>query len=133
MLLIDHYVARSLIHGLGVFSAENVSKGMLVWEFNKVIDHEIPESKLCELPPHVVNNIHRHAWFHPETQCFWLGADGDYFMNHSELPALELAGKSFIASRDIFVGDELTCDYRFVSVLDYNRQIGRTANAEMAV
>ena len=131
MLLIDHYVAQSSIHGLGVFSAEVVAKGRLIWEFNQIIDREIPESMLSDLPPHVVNKIHRHAWYHPEIQCFWLGADGDYFMNHSETPTLEITGKSFIASRNIFVGDELTCDYRVVNVLDYNSHIGQTANTKM--
>ena len=128
MILIDHYVAQSSIHGLGVFSAENATKGRLIWEFNPIIDREIPESKLSDLPSHVVNKIYRHAWYHPEIQCFWLGADGDYFMNHSETPAMEIFGKSFIASRDIFVGDELTCDYRVVNVLDYNPRNNQTLN-----
>ena len=119
MILIDHYVAQSPIHGLGVFSSEIVTKGSLIWEFNAIIDRDIPVSALASLPTHVVNNIHKHAWFHPETQSFWLGADGDYFMNHSENPTLQINGLSFVASRNIEIGDELTCDYRVVQVLDY--------------
>lgn len=119
MILIDHYVSQSPIHGLGVFSSEVVTQDSLIWEFNPIIDRNIPVSALSNLPLHVVNKIHKHAWFHPETQSFWLGADGDYFMNHSENPTLQLIGLSFVASRNIEIGDELTCDYRVVQVLDY--------------
>ena len=133
MLLIDHYVAQSPIHGLGVFSAESVPKGTLVWEFNDLIDHEIPESKLRDLRPHIVGKIHKHAWYHPESQCFWLGADGDYFMNHAETPTLELIQKTLFASKNIFIGDELTCDYRVVNVLDFSVAIAQNLSASVAV
>lgn len=128
MLLIDHYVAKSAIHGLGVFSSENVAKGKLVWEFSPIIDREIPESKLSDLPPHIVKKIHTHAWYHPEERQFWLGGDGDYYMNHEDAPTLEVAGRIFIASRDIVIGDELTCDYRVVNVLDYDLRSNQNAN-----
>lgn len=129
MILIDHYVAQSPIHGLGVFSSEIVTKGSLIWEFNAIIDRDIPVSSLSSLPPHVIKKIHKHAWFHPETQSFWLSADGDYFMNYSENPTFQLKGLSFVASRNIEIGDELTCDYRVVQVLDYRLSSEKTVCA----
>ena len=120
MLLIDHYVAESDIHGLGVFSAQSVKRDDLTWEFNPVIDREIPREKLSDLPDHVVEKIYKHAWYHPENNCFWLAADGDYFMNHSVMPTMELRGLSYVAARDLVIGDELTCDYRVVKVFDYD-------------
>ena len=120
MLLIDHYVAESDIHGLGVFSAQSVKRDDLTWEFNPVIDREIPREKLSDLPDHVVEKIYKHAWYHPENNCFWLAADGDYFMNHSDMPTMEVRGHSFVAARDLVFGDELTCDYRVVKVFDFD-------------
>lgn len=120
MLLIDHYVAKSDIHGLGVFSAQSVKRDDLIWEFNPIIDREIPKEKLLDLPDHVVAKIYKHAWYHPEKSCFWLAADGDYFMNHSDMPTMDIRGHSFVAARDLVIGDELTCDYRVVKVFDYD-------------
>lgn len=120
MLLIDHYVAKSDIHGLGVFSAQSVKHESLIWEFNPIIDREIPREKLLDLPAHVVAKIYKHAWYHPEHDCFWLAADGDYFMNHSDIPTMKIRGHSFVAARDLVIGDELTCDYRVVKVFDYD-------------
>ena len=120
MLLIDHYVAESDIHGLGVFSAQSFKRDDLIWEFNPIIDREIPQEKLSDLPDHVVAKIYKHAWYHPESDCFWLAADGDYFMNHSDMPTMEVRGHSFVAARDLVIGDELTCDYRVVKVLDFD-------------
>lgn len=128
MLLIDHYVAKSAIHGLGVFSSENVTKGKLIWEFNPIIDSEILESKLLDLPPHVVKIVHKHAWYHPRERRFWLGGDGDYYMNHEDAPTLEVSGHNYFASRNICIGDELTCDYRYVNVLDFDLKSSQGAN-----
>ena len=123
MLLIDHYLAESNIHGLGVFSAQSVKRDDLTWEFNPIIDREIPKEKLSDLPDHVVARIYKHAWYHPENNCFWLAADGDYFMNHSVMPTMELRGHSFVAARDLVIGDELTCDYRVVKVFDFDPSV----------
>ena len=120
MLLVDHYVAKSEIHGLGVFSAEDLGAGEALWVFNELVDREIPEERLPELPNHVRDKIYTHAWHRAELKCFWLSADGDYFMNHSDTPTLELREHSFVASRNIKIGDELTCDYRVVKVAAFD-------------
>ena len=120
MLLVDHYVAKSDIHGLGVFSAEVVVAGREIWVFNEFIDREIPEERVQDLPNHVRNRIYTHAWHRAELKCFWLSADGDYFMNHSNTPTLQLREHCLVASRNIKVGDELTCDYRVVKVAAYD-------------
>lgn len=53
MLLIDHYLAKSTIHGLGVFSAEFIPDGQKVWEFHPAIDRIVPEADFESLPCHV--------------------------------------------------------------------------------
>lgn len=41
-------------------------------------------------------------------------------MNHSDTPTMALRGDRFVASRDLEIGDELTCDYRVVKVFAYD-------------
>lgn len=120
LLLIDHYVAPSPVHGLGVFSRHFVTKGTLVWSVHPVIDREICESELHSLPPHVVALIQMHGEYLPKQGQFRLSADGAYYMNHSDNPNLVDAGDEMFAATDIQPGDELFCDYRIAKVMAFD-------------
>lgn len=120
MLLVDHCVAKSKIHGLGVFAKENIKEGAIVWRFNPVIDREIPYDAISDLPVHSRRQIMNHASFIPNRNIFLLGCDGDYFMNHSDDPSLMDDGEMMFATRDIAIGEELTCDYRVVKVMGFD-------------
>lgn len=117
MLLIEHYVGLSRIHGLGVFSAVDVEKGSKIWEFNPAIDIIIKRSQLSHLPKHVVHRIEMRAEYYEQDDFFLLGADGDSFMNHSDEPNLLSKGTEGFAARRINSGDEITCDYRSTRTL----------------
>lgn len=118
MFLIDHYIAPSSIHGLGVFAAEPAAKGQLIWQFSPYIDLIIPETALPTLPPHVARRILKRSEYRRDVGQFVLGADGDSFMNHSDDPNFFDASEyTAIAGRDITVGDEITCDYNRSRVL----------------
>ena len=120
MLLIDHFISKSKIHGMGVFSAEFVRAGAIVWEYNRVLDIKILEAELTGLPEHVIARIKTHAEYFPTEKYFILGTDGDYYMNHSDDPNLLDRGDKMLASRDISIGEELTCDYRIVKVATFD-------------
>jgi SET domain-containing protein len=123
MLLTDHYIAKSKIHGMGVFSAESIKAGSIVWEYNSVLDIKIHEKSLLGLPKHVVDRIRTHSEYFPAEKYFILGTDGDYYMNHSDDPNLVDGGEKMFAVRDIGVGEELTCDYRIVKVATFDPDI----------
>lgn len=129
MLLIEHYVAPSPVHGLGVFSRHFVAKGTLIWSVHPLIDREICESELHSLPSHVVTLIHTHGEYLPERSVFRLSADGGYYMNHSDTPNLADHGNEMFAARDIEPGEELFCDYRIAKVLAFDPDsFGNVAN-----
>lgn len=116
LLLIEHFVGPSPVHGLGVFSAQFVPLGAKVWEFNSIIDRLISLDDINSLPVHVVTQIQRHAEYFEARGAFRLPADGAYYMNHSNNPNLDDQGDEMVAKRDIFPGDELFCDYRITKV-----------------
>lgn len=120
LLLIEHYVAPSQIHGLGVFSRNTVSKGALVWIPHPVIDREFAKHDLRDLPRHVVKLIEQHSEYLPDRNIFRLSADGCYFMNHSDQPNLRDEGDRMFANRDIQSGEEITCDYRITKVMSFD-------------
>ena len=51
MLLISTYVAHSAIEGLGVFAAEPVARGRLMWSLNPKFDVFVLPGELDSLPP----------------------------------------------------------------------------------
>jgi uncharacterized protein len=124
VILIDHYIAPSRIHGLGVFAAEGAESGQKIWEFNATIDIVIPETALKELPGHICRHIQRRSEYYQEERVYILGSDGDAFMNHSIEPNLRSVGKTGFATRDIQIGDEITCDYRSTNVKDFTQSYG---------
>lgn len=120
LLLIEHYVAPSAIHGLGVFAAGFVPKGTKVWVFHPAIDHAVPVFELDGLPDHVIERIETHSEFLADRAVFRLSADGAYFMNHGDDPNLSDQGEEMFARRDIQHGDELLCDYRQTVVVAFD-------------
>lgn len=116
MLLIDHYIASSPVHGLGVFARDFVPSGTLVWKVHPAIDREIHEFELRDLPQHVVKLIETHSEYLAELKRYRLSADGGYFMNHADDPNLLDLGDVMYARRDIHPGEELFCDYRIARV-----------------
>ena len=120
MLVVEHFVAPSPVHGLGVFSKVFIPKGALVWRVHPIFDREISKDELTTLPPHVVQSVMTHAEYLPARDLFRLSADGAFFMNHSDAPNVVDAGDVMHAARDIAAGEELLCDYRSVRVVAFD-------------
>jgi SET domain-containing protein len=130
MLTVHHCVKPSAIHGLGVFIMEAVAAGTVVWRYDPMFDIEIPASTVASFPSDVAEVVYHHAEYLPDHQVFRLGNDADIFMNHSDGPTLIDLGDEMIASQDLKVGDELTCDYRKVFVVGFLSEFGKSCAAE---
>lgn len=124
LLLIEHYVAPSSIHGLGVYAATFIPKGTKVWEFHPAIDRVIPACDIVGLPRHVIERIEAHSEYLPEQRAFRISTDGDYFLNHSDDPNLEDRDGDMFARRDIQAGEELHYDYRQTVVMAFDPNTG---------
>ncbi len=125
MLLIEHYVAQSPIHGLGVFSAVFASKGEKIWSFHPSIDRIVSVAAFEGMPRHVIGLIESRADYLEEQDAFLTSLDGHQFMNHSNAPNTVQVGDELYASADIFPDDELTCDYRETLILAFNPETGK--------
>lgn len=119
MLLFKHFIAPSQIHGLGVFSSEFVPHGTLIWRFHPVMDRKISTLELSGLPLHAQSWVRSRAQFFPLLDVYVIASDGDLFMNHSDDPNMSSDGDECVALRDIIAGEEITCDYRFTKVMDF--------------
>lgn len=113
MLLVQTYVAPSPIEGVGVFAAEAIPAGALIWRLDPAFDRLIRYADASHLPPSFRMFAERYGYPYPhDTESLVLELDNGRFMNHSTTPNTCFtdpdAGYALVA---IAAGEELTCDY----------------------
>jgi SET domain-containing protein len=131
MLLVRTYVARSNIHGCGVFAAEPISMGNPVWEFNAIIDTEITDEQIARLPVIARESVLTHSFINGDGRMI-LSRDNAIFFNHSTEPNTKNIDGINTALRDIAVGEELTEDYRHFPIGACSEFLSHAAPSEVA-
>ena len=113
MLLVDTYLEKSPIQGIGVFAKTHIAKGTLVWKldprFDRLIDVETYEG---ESGP-VKSYLDRYSYpDRRDPNYIVFEADDARYMNHADDPNCDVRDEDdHYAIRDIAAGEELTCDY----------------------
>jgi uncharacterized protein len=112
MLLVRTYLAPSPIDGIGLFAAERIVKGTVIWTFDSRIDRLFGlEEREC-LPELLRAFLRVYSYpQYPGASEFVLDGDHARFMNHSKVPNTCSIGLDTKALADIAVGEELLCDY----------------------
>jgi len=138
MLIIAATIGPSTIHGTGVFAAEPIKKGQVIWILHKGFDQTYTKEQLDQLPKKVYENaLKSYIYWSPILQRYIFCADQARFYNHAEdcnckgstwdeiseeereklrreynnLDNIEYKEGFTIAAKDIAVGDELTSNY----------------------
>ena len=111
MLLVDTYIDKSPIHGVGVFAKEDIAKGTIVWEDNPVFDIIIHPAQLRGLPEHVRHWIAIFTTKTDDDGCIQIGIDNHKYTNSSSEPNYGISDEVWIAFQDIKAGEEMTYDY----------------------
>jgi len=111
--LIDVYIDKSAIQGIGVFAKQAIAKGAVIWRldqrFDRLIETEVYES----LDGPVKSYLDRYAYpRRSDPRYIVFEADDARYMNHADRPNCDFGhGDVAYALTDIAAGDELTCDY----------------------
>jgi uncharacterized protein len=110
MLLVNTYLDKSRIHGLGVFAGETIRKGTKIWRFVIGFDRYYSRKQFAKLPRPAKDfiKLHGYQWKNE----ILLSMDHDTFMNHSDDPNTYFHNGYVVARRNIRKGDEITNDYR---------------------
>lgn len=113
MLLIQSYVAPSPIEGVGVFAAETIPAGALIWRLDAGFDRLVRHEDVAGLPETFRTFAERYGYPYPHDPSFLvLELDNGRFMNHSPTPNTNFTDPDAgYALRRIEAGEELTCDY----------------------
>ena len=113
MFLINTKIDMSNIHGLGLFTTQDLEPGQIIaaWneQFDRVFDHDVFD---C-FPEVVQRYIMNHGALASDGR-YKLGMDGDQYINHSNKPNLRKVDNMLIAIDKIHESTELTCDYQQV-------------------
>ncbi len=105
------YIDKSDIDGIGLFAAEFIMKGTLIWKFSG-LDQEISKEQVKKL------NQLEYQYF----KRYEFGKDGLYifcsddakFCNHSDNPNTNGYPEQY-ALRNIEIGEEITCNYGYIN------------------
>jgi SET domain-containing protein len=115
MLLVKTYLAESRIHGIGLFAAQRIPKGTVVWRLEPTLDLELTEAQLEALAPPARDQIEKYTYLDLVRGTYVLCGDDARFFNHSDAPNChdfpDADGGTTVAARDIAEGEELTSDY----------------------
>ncbi len=112
MLLVKTRIAESQTHGIGLFSAENIPQGTVIWRFDARIDRIYTKSEREALTGFAGAFIKMYSYpLFLDSEDYVLDGDHARFMNHSDNPNTDCHVDT-IATRDIMAGEELLCDYR---------------------
>lgn len=114
MLLVRTTLRASPIHGIGLFAAEDIASGTLVWRFAPGLDQRLDDVALAALSDAAREQVLGYAYVDARTGERILCGDDARFFNHSADPNVgDVPGNPYecVALRDIAVGDEITSDY----------------------
>lgn len=114
MLRVRTELKPSAIEGSGLFAAERISEGRVIWEFTPGLDVVFPLTLLKSLPPVVQDFLNKYCSRYGEYLTVY--ADNARFINHSRESNTRWDDEAYVlvAARDIEAGEEITEDYNVV-------------------
>lgn len=112
MLRVSTFVSTSQIHGKGLYAAEPIRRGEVVWRFDADLDRVFSDEELEE--EILRSRQPLRSWVYQAEPGLWvLCGDDAVYMNHSDDPSCDDPDpRRTVARRDIDEGEELTVDYR---------------------
>lgn len=116
MLTVRTYLDKSSIHGIGLFAAEFIPAGTIMWKFEPLFDLVLEDEIIAKMSPLQKQFIHHFGYCDPTLKKFVLPVDDDRFTNFSKTPntgpnittPCNGTPPAYIALRDIQKGEEIT-------------------------
>lgn len=117
MLKVKTIVKESNIQGLGLFAAEEIPKGAIVWEFDSVFDVIFTKEEFDKMTDTKKELVDTYAFFSTKQNKYVYSLDNSRFTNHSKnnnLDSVDMSGVELcgVANRDIHIGEEILVNYR---------------------
>lgn len=115
MLHIKYKLDRSGSHGIGLFAAEDIPKGKLIYTASPILDVNIIQEQFDSLSDSEKEEVRYWGFYIPEEKIWHVDFDVSRFINHSFEPTVtqdaDHTDAYLVAMRDIRLGEELTQNY----------------------
>lgn len=117
MLTIKTKLKASQLHGIGLFAAQRIPAGAVVWRFDPAFDLHFPDAAYDGAPAVQKHHLDYYGFLSKATREHIYSIDDSRFMNHSDAPNMVVtygagAGEpTMVARRDIAEGEEITVNY----------------------
>lgn len=128
MLLVKTKIGLSNIAGIGLFAAQFIPKGTIVWRFNEKLDSMWSKEDIDTLSDESKKQFHNYAYLDIKHNKYLLCGDDARFFNHSDnancTDSYDTNFDETIANKDIEEGEEITCNYKsFYGNMDEHQEI----------
>jgi SET domain-containing protein len=111
MLCVKTRLGESAIEGVGLFAAEAIPKGTVVWRYDPRFDLKLDMRDIPSSDTITREWLMRYGYQPNDEPVYIVCGDNARFMNHSDQPNCDDVEELTIAMVDIAEGEEITCDY----------------------
>ncbi len=115
MIHIDYKLKTSELHGIGLFTAQNIKQGEVIYTASPILDLNITREQFDLLEQKEKDEILWWGFFDEPSQMWHVDFDVSKFINHSYEPSVTQDSNHdeayLVAARDINPGEELTQNY----------------------
>ncbi len=115
MIHIKYKIDKSKIHGVGLFTRENLKKDQIIYTASPILDVDISQEKFDSLDEKEKREVEYWGFWDEPSNVWHVDFDNSKFINHSFNPTLTQDPKYkdayLIATRDVKKGEELTQNY----------------------
>lgn len=115
MIHIQYKLDKSGLHGIGLFTNQNIKKGQLIYTASPLLDVDITKKEFDSLDDKEKEEVQWWGFFDEPSQKWHVDFDVSKFINHSyEANVTQVSGHDeayLVAARNIQSGEELTQNY----------------------
>lgn len=127
MMHVKYQLQASLLHGIGLFTAEDIKKGQLIYTASPLLDLNLPLEEFDSLKDNEKKEIQWWGFYIEAEKVWHVDFDVSKFINHSFDPTLmqDLRHRDayLVATKELKKGEELTQNYlEFESIEDLKKR-----------
>jgi SET domain-containing protein len=115
MMHIKYKIDKSTLHGVGIFTEQDIKKGDLIFTASPVLDVNITQEQFDSLQESEQKEIKHWGFFDEPSQKWHVDFDRIHFINHSydanTTQDFSISEAHLTAVRGIQAGEELTQNY----------------------
>lgn len=114
MIHINCKVTDSKIHGIGLFTNQDIKAGDLIYTPTKLLDVDITQAEFESLTPAEQHSVQYYGYWNKKTQKWHVAFDEIRVLNHGDDNIANVTQDEdmvMVAKRDIKSGEELFQDY----------------------